>query len=129
MTFTAYSDLQVLILDEADRMLDEYFAEQMKQIIKQCSPTRQTLLFSATMTDEVNDLACVSLKKPVRIFVDSNKDVAFNLRQEFVRIRSDKEADREAILAALVCRTFRDHCIVFVQTKKQVMCSNGIVLY
>lgn len=111
--------IEVLILDEADRMLDEYFAEQMKEIIKQCSRTRQTMLFSATMSDEVRDLASVSLVKPLRIFVDSNRDVAFNLRQEFVRIRSDKETDREPILAALVCRTFRDHCMIFVQTKKQ----------
>lgn len=111
--------IEVLILDEADRMLDEYFAEQMKQIIGQCAPTRQTLLFSATMTDEVNDLAAVSLRRPVRIFVDSNKEVAFNLRQEFVRMRSAREGDREAVLGALVCRTFRDRCIVFVRTKKQ----------
>lgn len=108
-----------MILDEADRMLDEYFAEQMKEIIKQCSRTRQTMLFSATMTDEVNDLAAVSLNKPLKIFVDSNRGVAFNLRQEFIRIRKEKEEDREAILCALVCRTFREHTIIFVQTKKQ----------
>ncbi|XP_057657133.1 probable ATP-dependent RNA helicase DDX27 [Diorhabda carinulata] len=111
--------IEVLILDEADRMLDEYFAEQMNEIIKQCSRKRQTMLFSATMTEEVESLAAVSLSKPVRLFVDSNRDVAFNLRQEFIRIRSDKETDREPILAALVCRTFREHCMVFVQTKKQ----------
>ncbi|CAB3249056.1 unnamed protein product [Arctia plantaginis] len=111
--------IEVLVLDEADRMLDEYFAEQMKEIIRQCSPKRQTMLFSATMSDEVKDLAAVSLKKPVKLFVDSNKDVAFNLRQEFVRIRRERESDREALLAALVCRTFRDRAVVFVQTKKQ----------
>ncbi|XP_018568100.1 probable ATP-dependent RNA helicase DDX27 [Anoplophora glabripennis] len=111
--------IEVLILDEADRMLDEYFAEQMKEIIKQCSRQRQTMLFSATMTDEVESLAAVSLSKPVRLFVDSNRDVAFNLRQEFIRIRSDKEVDREPILASMLCRTFREHCMVFVQTKKQ----------
>ncbi|KAF5275214.1 hypothetical protein FQR65_LT04248 [Abscondita terminalis] len=111
--------IEILILDEADRMLDEFFAEQMKEIIKQCAYTRQTMLFSATMNDEVHNLANISLNNPARIFVDSNKNVAFNLRQEFVRIRPNMEEDREAILAALVCRTFRDHCMIFVQTKKQ----------
>jgi len=111
------TDLEVLVLDEADRMLDENFAEQMKEIINMCARTRQTMLFSATMTDAVNDLASVSLSKPVKIFVDSNTDVAFNLRQEFVRLRQGKEQDRDATLAALVCRTFRDHTMIFVRTK------------
>jgi len=110
-------NIEVLILDEADRMLEEAFMEQMKEIIRSCARTRQTLLFSATMTDQVEQLATVSLNKPVKVFVDSNKVVAWNLRQEFVRVRAGRETDREALLAALVCRTFRDHAMVFIQTK------------
>ncbi|XP_005325282.2 putative ATP-dependent RNA helicase DDX27 [Ictidomys tridecemlineatus] len=113
------SSIEVLILDEADRMLDEYFEEQMKEIIRMCSHHRQTMLFSATMTDEVKDLASVSLKNPVRVFVNSNTDVAPFLRQEFIRIRPNREGDREAIVAALLTRTFTDHVMLFTQTKKQ----------
>jgi len=110
-------NIEVLILDEADRMLEQAFLEQMKEVVRSCARTRQTLLFSATMTEEVEQLATVSLNKPMKVFVDSNKVVAWNLRQEFVRVRKDE--DREALLAALVCRTFRDHTMVFIQTKAQ----------
>ncbi|XP_056129709.1 probable ATP-dependent RNA helicase DDX27 isoform X2 [Lampris incognitus] len=112
-------NIEILILDEADRMLDEYFEEQMKEIIRMCSYQRQTMLFSATMTEEVKDLASVSLKQPVRIFVNSNTDVAPFLRQEFIRIRANREGDREGVVAALLTRTFQDHVMVFTQTKKQ----------
>ena len=102
--------VEVLILDEADRLLQESFLEQLGEVVKSCSVTRQTLLFSATMTEEVQKLAALSLKKPVKIFVTSNKEVAANLRQEFVRIRTGGDESRihnrrrEALLAALVCR-------------------------
>eukprot|EP00731_Ephydatia_muelleri_P026152 Em0018g252a len=111
-------NIEILVLDEADRMLDEHFADQMNEIIQSCPKKRQTMLFSATMTDQVQDLVRLSLNHPVRVFVDSNTDTASNLSQEFVRIKSKKEDEREAILAALCCRTFTDHCLVFLPTKK-----------
>lgn len=67
MTETSLSSLQILVLDEADRMLEENFEEQMREIIKQCATTRQTMLFSATMTSQVRELAIMSLKDPVKV--------------------------------------------------------------
>ena len=74
----------------AGRILDEFFIEQVKEIIKR---TRQTMLFSAAMSSEVRDWAAVYLNKPIRVFVNNNRDVAFNLRQEFVRIRPTQEGN------------------------------------
>ncbi|CDW57967.1 Helicase C and DEAD domain containing protein [Trichuris trichiura] len=111
------SNVEILILDEADRMLDEYFAEQMNEVLRLCSPTRQTMLFSATMSDEVKDLAAVSLQKPVKLFINENTEMALNLLQEFIRIRSSQEQSRESVLLALLKRTFPDHVLLFVQTR------------
>jgi ATP-dependent RNA helicase DDX27 len=110
--------VEILILDEADRMLDEHFMEQMNEIIKLCPQTRQTMLFSATMTDNVQELVRLSLNKPVKLFVDSNIDVADNLQQEFVRIRQKMEDSRPAVITALCCRSFKEQCLVFFQTKR-----------
>lgn len=112
------SNIEVLVLDEADRMLEEAFRDQMNELIRLCAQNRQTLLFSATMTEEIDELASMSLQKPVKIFINENTDTALKLRQEFIRIRAGRETDREAMVAALVTRTFQTNTIVFVRTKK-----------
>ena len=60
-------DLDVLVLDEVDRLLDLGFQEELEELVRHCPTARQTLLFSATMTPKVEDLAKLSLKKPVRV--------------------------------------------------------------
>ncbi|KAF7636174.1 hypothetical protein Mgra_00004432 [Meloidogyne graminicola] len=115
-------DIEVLVLDEADRMLEEQFMEQLSEIIKLCARNRQTMLFSATLSQEVEDLARLSLNNPVKLFVNENNDLALNLRQEFMRIRSghdEEDAFREAMVAALVARNFSERSIIFVRTKHQ----------
>lgn len=121
------STIEILVLDEADRMMDEYFADQMHELIRICSSNRQTLLFSATLSDDLMSLSSLSLANPVRICVDKGERVAPGIRQEFVRIRTNQEKDREAILLALITRVCLQRTMVFVQTKKQ--CHRFSVLF
>jgi ATP-dependent RNA helicase DDX27 len=79
-------------------MLDEYFAEQLKEVIRLCSKTHQTMLFSATMTDKIEDLLKMNLKRPVKIFINENVDLTPKLKQEFVRLRDSSEENRQAFL-------------------------------
>ncbi|KAL6591924.1 DEAD-domain-containing protein [Neocallimastix sp. 'constans'] len=109
--------IEILIMDEADRMLEEGFAAELNEIIKNCPKGRQTMLFSATMTDNIDQLVKLSLNRPVRLFVNSNNAIANNLIQEFIRIRQHREEDRPAILAALCSRTYKSETIIFFRSK------------
>ncbi|XP_070770705.1 ATP-dependent RNA helicase DDX18 [Enoplosus armatus] len=88
-----YKNLQCLIIDEADRILEVGFEEELKQIIKLLPKKRQTMLFSATQTRKVEDLARISLKRePLYVGVDDNKDNATvdGLEQGYVVCPSEK---------------------------------------
>lgn len=116
-TFTL-DTLDILVLDEADRMLSEGFQDELTEIIKSCPVSRQTMLFSATMTDSVDELVRMSLNQPVRLFVDPKRATARGLLQEFVRVRAGKEDERSALLVSLCKRTFKTGVIIFFRSKK-----------
>ena len=116
-TFTL-DTLDILVLDEADRMLSDGFADELTEIVKSCPQSRQTMLFSATMTDSVDELVKMSLNKPVRLFVDPKRSTARGLLQEFIRVRAGKESERAALLVAVCKRTFKSRVIIFFRSKK-----------
>ncbi|WFC98862.1 RNA helicase [Malassezia yamatoensis] len=122
-------DLEILVMDEADRMLEDGFEDQLNEIVRNCPQQRQTMLFSATMTDDVDQLVRLSLNQPVRLFVDPKRSTASKLTQEFVRVRAStagsaaerreaEDGQRAALLLALCMRTFRDQVIIFVRSKR-----------
>ncbi|KAJ3338047.1 nucleolar DEAD-box protein required for synthesis of 60S ribosomal subunit [Gonapodya sp. JEL0774] len=110
--------LEILVIDEADRILDEGFADELNEIIASTPRSRQTMLFSATMTDDVDSLVRLHMTKPVRLFIDASTSITTNLIQEFVRIRAHKDEDRAGVLAALCSRTYKSRCIIFFRSKK-----------
>jgi ATP-dependent RNA helicase DDX18/HAS1 len=88
-----YDGLKLLVVDEADRILQVGFEEEMRQIIRILPKDRQTLLFSATQTSQVQDLAKLALKtSPLVIHVDADKAVATNsgLEQGYVLCPSER---------------------------------------
>ncbi|KDD75169.1 DEAD/DEAH box helicase, partial [Helicosporidium sp. ATCC 50920] len=111
-------DLQALVLDEADRLLEMGFAAEVSEIVRLAPVRRQTLLFSATMGEEVRSLAALSLKSPVRLAADAKDRAPAQLRHEVVRLRGAALAHREAFLLCLASRSLREgRCIVFCGTK------------
>ncbi|RDI83034.1 hypothetical protein Vi05172_g6918 [Venturia inaequalis] len=110
--------LEILVLDEADRMLEDGFADELNEILTTIPKSRQTMLFSATMTDTVDKLIRVGLNRPVRLMVDAKKQTVTGLVQEFVRLRAGREKMRLACLLYLCKTVYTERAIVFFRQKK-----------
>eukprot|EP00421_Protoceratium_reticulatum_P065363 CAMPEP_0168423450 /NCGR_PEP_ID=MMETSP0228-20121227/34315_1 /TAXON_ID=133427 /ORGANISM="Protoceratium reticulatum, Strain CCCM 535 (=CCMP 1889)" /LENGTH=690 /DNA_ID=CAMNT_0008437413 /DNA_START=13 /DNA_END=2082 /DNA_ORIENTATION=+ len=108
--------LEIVIFDEADRLLELGFKEECNQVLQRCSKGRQTMLFSATMNSSVEDLANLALVKPVRVHANPVNRVAETLEQEFVKCPSEEL--REAVLLSLCERNYTTNVIIFCATKQ-----------
>ncbi|XP_042063243.1 DEAD-box ATP-dependent RNA helicase 28-like [Salvia splendens] len=111
-------ELAVLILDEADRLLELGFSAEINELVKLCSKSRQTMLFSATMTEKVDELANLSLKRPVRLSADPRAKRPVALTEEVICIRRMHEGNQEAVLLSICSKSFTSRVIVFSGTKK-----------
>ena len=106
----------MLVLDEADKLLDLGFMYELKEIIKSISPQHQTLLFSATLTGKVSELIELALRKPIRVSANPDFQIAKKLRQEFATVTWGERYSREATLLTLT-EEFKKKVIVFFKTK------------
>ena len=107
------TDLQIVVLDEADRMLDMGFAPQLNQILDALPDERQTLLFSATMPTNLGDLARMSLKDPVRAMVSKRGAPATGVTHT---LHHTTPADKTHLLHTLL-RQANNSVLVFTRTK------------
>jgi len=114
-------NLEILVLDEADRMLEDGFADEINEILSTIPKSRQTMLFSATMTEDVDKLIRAGLNRPVRLMVDAKKQTVGGLVQEFIKMKGGKETiDEERRLAYLLhlcSTTYTSRNIIFFARK------------
>lgn len=107
--------IEMLVLDEADRLLDMGFMPQVRRIVRQLSKERQTLMFSATIDGKVEMLAREFLKDPVTVRVNSNQIEPKEIEQKMFRVH---EFSKDELLAKLI-RDLSTSVIVFTQTKRK----------
>lgn len=106
--------VEILVLDEVDRMLDMGFLPDVKRIIQKCPQVRQTLFFSATMPPELAQLAGWALKDPVEIKIGARRSAAETVSHAFYPVVASQKFD---LLIELLKRTEFKSVIIFTRTK------------
>ncbi len=108
------SDIEILVLDEVDRMLDVGFLPPMRRIISKCPKDRQTLFFSATLPPEIAELSAWALRDPVRIEIGASRSVVSTVKHGVYVVDPSRKFD---MLVALLTATDFQSVIVFSRTK------------
>jgi ATP-dependent RNA helicase DeaD len=110
---------EIIVLDEADEMLDMGFLEEIKEIFEYIPQNRQTLLFSATMPEPIKELAKEILTNPQFVSVVGEDDSVTNniIEQEYYVI---EESQRDAAIVRLLETEDTDKCIIFCRMKREV---------
>ena len=112
--FIKLNRVEILVLDEADQMLDLGFIKDIRDLIRHLPLKRQTLFFSATIDDEIKDLAYSLVKNPIRIQISPKDPVSKNVDHSVMFVNMD---DKRFFLERLVNEQSEAKILVFVRTK------------
>jgi ATP-dependent RNA helicase RhlE len=110
-----FDELEILVLDEADRMLDMGFIEDIDKIMDKLPTDRQSLLFSATLSHQVKALAKTTVDRPVEISVIANTDSKPKIEQWLITVDKDKKS---ALLSHLIKENDWQQALIFIETKQ-----------
>ena len=108
-------EVEVLVLDEADRMLEMGFADALDAIIGAAPRQRQTLLFSATFPNQISDMAASIMQNPVKVEVESTHETT-TIEQVFYKVEGDDA--RMAAVELLLLKHAPESAVIFCSTKK-----------
>jgi ATP-dependent RNA helicase RhlE len=108
-------DLQILVLDEVDRMLDMGFIQPVRRIVRAAAGARQTLLFSATMPNDVRKLAADFLDEPIEVAVTPVASTVERVEQRVIHVAA---REKPALLAEMLGDTTIARALVFTRTKR-----------
>lgn len=109
-----FEEIEMLVLDEADRMLDMGFIEPINKIIDRVPRDAQLLLFSATLSNKVRDLAKTAVNTPYEISIAANQASKANIEQWLITVDKDKKS---ALLSHLIKENQWDQALIFIETK------------
>ncbi|GDY27537.1 DEAD/DEAH box helicase [Agarivorans sp. Toyoura001] len=109
-----FDQLETLVLDEADRMLDMGFIDDITKIVDRLPDNRQSLLFSATLSKQVKALAKTTIYDAVEISVSNNIDNAPKIDQCLITVDKDKKS---ALLSHMIKENDWQQALIFIQTK------------
>jgi ATP-dependent RNA helicase RhlE len=106
--------IEILVLDEADRMLDMGFMPDVRRILERCPRTRQTMLFSATIPPEIEQLCKWAMRSPETIEIGQRRAPAETVTHALYPVASDQKQD---LLEELLRRTEYNQVLIFCRTK------------
>ncbi|PNH98799.1 DEAD/DEAH box helicase [Vibrio diazotrophicus] len=109
-----FEEIEMLVLDEADRMLDMGFIESINKIIDRVPRDAQSLLFSATLSHKVRDLAKTAVNDPYEISIAANQASKSNIEQWLITVDKDMKS---ALLSHLIKENQWDQALIFIETK------------